>query len=175
MMEIFCTDFLQAMSPDGEAIVTGAGDETLRFWNVFSKTRSTKVSLGIDDIQVCSMDTFFSNESWGRKNVLYMFLTQWEGMSKEYKATGRRQGRVRGLSPAWNPKIIISSCEIHAVFCHSTPWFAAYSTSETASDVGVGKECGRGKKSLKSFTDKDEWIIEWMWISAHLLLHRHCE
>lgn len=34
---------LQAMSPDGEAIVTGAGDETLRFWNVFSKMRSTKV------------------------------------------------------------------------------------------------------------------------------------
>ncbi|KAG8014097.1 Fizzy-related protein-like protein, partial [Nibea albiflora] len=33
-----------AMSPDGEAIVTGAGDETLRFWNVFSKMRSTKVS-----------------------------------------------------------------------------------------------------------------------------------
>lgn len=32
-----------AMSPDGEAIVTGAGDETLRFWNVFSKTRSQKV------------------------------------------------------------------------------------------------------------------------------------
>ncbi|KAK1878673.1 Fizzy-related protein like [Dissostichus eleginoides] len=31
-----------AMSPDGEAIVTGAGDETLRFWNVFSKMRSTK-------------------------------------------------------------------------------------------------------------------------------------
>jgi len=28
-----------AMSPDGEAIVTGAGDETLRFWNVFSKAR----------------------------------------------------------------------------------------------------------------------------------------
>ena len=24
-----------AMSPDGESIVTGAGDETLRFWNVF--------------------------------------------------------------------------------------------------------------------------------------------
>jgi cell division cycle 20-like protein 1 (cofactor of APC complex) len=32
-----------AMSPDGESIVTGAGDETLRFWNVFSKTRSQKV------------------------------------------------------------------------------------------------------------------------------------
>jgi cell division cycle 20-like protein 1 (cofactor of APC complex) len=27
-----------AMSPDGEAIVTGAGDETLRFWNLFKKT-----------------------------------------------------------------------------------------------------------------------------------------
>lgn len=26
-----------AMSPDGETIVTGAGDETLRFWNVFPK------------------------------------------------------------------------------------------------------------------------------------------
>jgi len=24
-----------AMSPDGSTIVTGAGDETLRFWNVF--------------------------------------------------------------------------------------------------------------------------------------------
>ncbi|PSN47858.1 Fizzy-related protein [Blattella germanica] len=34
-----------AMSPDGEAIVTGAGDETLRFWNVFSKARSQKVSI----------------------------------------------------------------------------------------------------------------------------------
>lgn len=34
---------MKAMSPDGEAIVTGAGDETLRFWNLFSKTRSTKV------------------------------------------------------------------------------------------------------------------------------------
>ncbi|XP_047525798.1 fizzy-related protein homolog [Pieris napi] len=31
-----------ALSPDGEAIVTGAGDETLRFWNVFSKTPSHK-------------------------------------------------------------------------------------------------------------------------------------
>jgi len=31
-----------AMSPDGEAVVTGAGDETLRFWNVFSKSRSSK-------------------------------------------------------------------------------------------------------------------------------------
>ena len=34
---------VKAMSPDGESIVTGAGDETLRFWNVFNKTRSTKV------------------------------------------------------------------------------------------------------------------------------------
>ena len=31
------------MSPDGEAIVSGAGDETLRFWNVFNKARSHKV------------------------------------------------------------------------------------------------------------------------------------
>ncbi|CAI5756797.1 unnamed protein product [Candida verbasci] len=28
-----------SLSPDGETIVTGAGDETLRFWNVFEKNR----------------------------------------------------------------------------------------------------------------------------------------
>ncbi|XP_062520146.1 fizzy-related protein homolog [Corticium candelabrum] len=28
-----------AMSPDGQSIVTGAGDETLRFWDIFNKTR----------------------------------------------------------------------------------------------------------------------------------------
>ena len=33
----------QAMSPDGENVVTGAGDETLRFWHVFSKAHSNKV------------------------------------------------------------------------------------------------------------------------------------
>ena len=27
-----------AMSPDGETIVTGAGDETLRFWKIFPKS-----------------------------------------------------------------------------------------------------------------------------------------
>jgi cell division cycle 20-like protein 1 (cofactor of APC complex) len=26
------------MSPDGSTIVTGAGDETLRFWNIFPST-----------------------------------------------------------------------------------------------------------------------------------------
>ena len=26
-----------AMSPDGQTVVTGAGDETLRFWDVFPK------------------------------------------------------------------------------------------------------------------------------------------
>lgn len=32
-----------SMSPDGESIVTGAGDESLRFWNVFNKSKSVKV------------------------------------------------------------------------------------------------------------------------------------
>ena len=34
-----------SMSPDGETIVTGAGDETLRFWNVFppAKERSSNI------------------------------------------------------------------------------------------------------------------------------------
>lgn len=31
-----------AMSPDGQTIVTGAGDETLRFWNAFAKNRLEK-------------------------------------------------------------------------------------------------------------------------------------
>jgi cell division cycle 20-like protein 1, cofactor of APC complex len=31
-----------AMSPDGESIVTGAGDETLRFWKVFPKQAKEK-------------------------------------------------------------------------------------------------------------------------------------
>lgn len=35
-----------ALSPDGQTIVTGAGDETLRFWNVFpaNGTESTSGS-----------------------------------------------------------------------------------------------------------------------------------
>jgi cell division cycle 20-like protein 1 (cofactor of APC complex) len=35
-----------AMSPDGETIVTGAGDETLRFWKVFpaKKTSMREIS-----------------------------------------------------------------------------------------------------------------------------------
>lgn len=47
-----CSVGPQAMSPDGEAIVTGAGDETLRFWNVFSKMRSTKVQADATDSPV---------------------------------------------------------------------------------------------------------------------------
>jgi len=33
-----------AISPDGQTIVTGAGDETLRFWNVFPSTKSRSSS-----------------------------------------------------------------------------------------------------------------------------------
>jgi cell division cycle 20-like protein 1 (cofactor of APC complex) len=33
-----------AMSPDGQTIVTGAGDETLRFWNVFNKSQERSAS-----------------------------------------------------------------------------------------------------------------------------------
>lgn len=31
-----------SMSPDGESIVTGSGDETLRFWSIFPKARSVR-------------------------------------------------------------------------------------------------------------------------------------
>lgn len=36
-----------SLSPDGETIVTGAGDETLRFWNVFEKNRHSEVQLSV--------------------------------------------------------------------------------------------------------------------------------
>ena len=39
----FKTTFKYNVFSAGEAIVTGAGDETLRFWNDFSKARSQKV------------------------------------------------------------------------------------------------------------------------------------
>ena len=38
-----------AMSPDGQTIVTGAGDETLRFWNAFQKGRGENKALNGDD------------------------------------------------------------------------------------------------------------------------------
>jgi cell division cycle 20-like protein 1 (cofactor of APC complex) len=42
-----------SMSPDGETIVTGAGDETLRFWNVFPKkdTGSDRSSVLVGDLR----------------------------------------------------------------------------------------------------------------------------
>ena len=39
----FTRAHMQAISPDGQTVVTGAGDETLRFWNVFYKSKSHKV------------------------------------------------------------------------------------------------------------------------------------
>ena len=31
-----------SMSPDGQNVVTGAGDETLRFWNMFPSNKKEK-------------------------------------------------------------------------------------------------------------------------------------
>ncbi|CAN6657972.1 APC/C activator protein Cdh1p [Trichomonascus vanleenenianus] len=36
-----CRVLYLALSPDGKTIVTGAGDETLRFWNVFNDTKTS--------------------------------------------------------------------------------------------------------------------------------------
>jgi cell division cycle 20-like protein 1 (cofactor of APC complex) len=39
-----CSVLYLSMSPDGQSIVTGAGDETLRFWNIFpSAAKGDKV------------------------------------------------------------------------------------------------------------------------------------
>lgn len=45
-----------SMSPDGQMIVTGAGDETLRFWNIFPGNKErprepSKLDLGISDMR----------------------------------------------------------------------------------------------------------------------------
>lgn len=41
-----------AMSPDGQVIVTGAGDETLRFWNCFAKNKNEgRISVALDPFQ----------------------------------------------------------------------------------------------------------------------------
>ncbi|KAF8251138.1 WD40 repeat-like protein [Wilcoxina mikolae CBS 423.85] len=40
-----------AMSPDGQVIVTGAGDETLRFWNCFAKSKNEgRISTAFDPL-----------------------------------------------------------------------------------------------------------------------------
>ncbi|KAL0282351.1 UNVERIFIED_CONTAM: protein FIZZY-RELATED 2 [Sesamum angustifolium] len=41
-----------AISPDGQTIVTGAGDETLRFWNVFPspKSQNTESEIGASSL-----------------------------------------------------------------------------------------------------------------------------
>lgn len=44
-----CRVLYLAMSPDGETIVTGAGDETLRFWHAFPKAKSTEKKEGVVD------------------------------------------------------------------------------------------------------------------------------
>ncbi|RCK67037.1 APC/C activator protein CDH1 [Candida viswanathii] len=36
-----------SLSPDGETIVTGAGDETLRFWNVFEKNKHSESTASV--------------------------------------------------------------------------------------------------------------------------------
>ena len=55
------------MSPDGEAIVTGAGDETLRFWNVFNKARSHKVLFSAVNMLLCRKGALCHSE---HQNVL---------------------------------------------------------------------------------------------------------
>jgi cell division cycle 20-like protein 1, cofactor of APC complex len=41
-----------AMSPDGQTIVTGAGDETLRFWTIFAKSKQISTSAEYDSMSL---------------------------------------------------------------------------------------------------------------------------
>ena len=61
------------MSPDGEAIVTGAGDETLRFWNVFSKARSQKEAKSALNLFTSIRWTYFL-ERYRRNSYFSFFL-----------------------------------------------------------------------------------------------------
>ncbi|KAE9465276.1 hypothetical protein C3L33_02816, partial [Rhododendron williamsianum] len=52
-----------AMSPDGQTIVTGAGDETLRFWNVFPSVKTTvSEAITIPDEIEPSLESFCIRE-----------------------------------------------------------------------------------------------------------------
>ena len=64
-----------AMSPDGEAIVTGAGDETLRFWNVFSKARSQKVKVKIFFWKAFQFDNFHAFFFQEAKSALNLYTS----------------------------------------------------------------------------------------------------
>ena len=55
------------VSPDGKAIVTGAGDETLRFWNEFNKARSHKVLFSAVNVLLCRKGALCHSEC---QNVL---------------------------------------------------------------------------------------------------------
>jgi len=51
------------MNPDGSSIVTGAGDETLRFWNVFPKARSSKCGYGSNGVVGSGNSSLFPSSS----------------------------------------------------------------------------------------------------------------
>lgn len=44
-----------AMSPDGKTIVTGAGDETLRFWNVFPPAQANNELRKIEESKLSDL------------------------------------------------------------------------------------------------------------------------
>lgn len=52
-----------AMSPDGSSIVTGAGDETLRFWNIFPKSRSSRGVMCGSDVVGSGTSNLFPSSS----------------------------------------------------------------------------------------------------------------
>lgn len=47
------------MSPDGQNIVTGAGDETLRFWSAFPSSNKGKSSLDCGGFGISSMSQIY--------------------------------------------------------------------------------------------------------------------
>jgi len=48
-----------SMSPDGQNIVTGAGDETLRFWSAFPSNNKGKSSLDCGGFGISSMSQIY--------------------------------------------------------------------------------------------------------------------
>ena len=44
-----------ALSPDGKYMVSGAGDETLRFWNVFPTSKNKSIG-GQSSLSSCNID-----------------------------------------------------------------------------------------------------------------------
>lgn len=108
-----------ALSPDGEAIVTGAGDETLRFWNVFSKTTSHR-----ENKSVLSLYTAVRWKPRDREQYAHFASVLLESC----------QNSEECAHIAWHPQneLSVNICQF---FYYAVQWWANFSFRETFAHI----------------------------------------